>query len=128
MLNKLANAAAVSAAFLCVSSASAQEPAQQREAQPSLEDRVTALEHQLASLETRFEARTTPGVGGAGEPSRYSSISIRVDQLERSLNRLTNDVQRAQRQADDALRAASQAQRDATAAEQLARQAANRIR
>jgi hypothetical protein len=50
-------------------------------------------------------------------------LSSRVDQLERTLERLSVEVQGIERRADDALRQASQAQRTAEQATQLARDA-----
>ena len=92
---------------------------------PSLDERVTALERQVARLDTRFgiENASRPGV-----TERSGNLAARIDDLERSLARLTADLQRVQQRADDAWRTANQAERDAQAAQQTARDAALRAR
>jgi len=98
---------AVVIAALAASVALAQPPPQRG----TLEERVAALEAGLASLDTRFGLeRTRPG-----EDAGQTEVALagRVQALERSIERLAIDVQRAQRAADDAARAAGAAQRDA---------------
>ena len=92
---------------------------------PTLAERVTALERQVARLDTRFgiESATRPGVNQQG-----GNLVAKVDDLERSIARLAADLQRVQRQADDASRTANQAARDAQTAQQMARDAAMRAR
>ncbi|HXS80303.1 MAG TPA: alanine-zipper protein [Gammaproteobacteria bacterium] len=104
------------AAALPASLALAQEPIRPRT--PTLEERVTALESSIATLDTRFGlARSRPG-DDAGQTEL--ALSGRIQALERTVDRLSVDLQRVQRTADDALRAAGAAQRTA---EQAARDA-----
>jgi hypothetical protein len=93
---------------------------------PTTEERVTALESALATLETRFglESSRQPTVGGESG----LAIQSRVTTLERSLERLAVDIQRVERLADTAVRDAAAAQRDAMTAQQIARDAAMRVR
>jgi len=90
------------------------------------EERVSALESALATLETRFGLASTrqPTIGG----ELGVALEARVTTLERSLERLTVDVQRVERVAETAMRDASAAQREALSAQQLARDAAMRAR
>lgn len=98
--------------------------AQVTTSEPTLDERVAALEMIVARLEARLALNSalddTSGERG--------TMSTRVAALERSLDRLLGDVQRVDRQADAALREAMQARRDAMTAQQLARDAANRLR
>ncbi len=93
---------------------------------PTTEERVTALESALATLETRFGLESTrqPNLGGESG----LALQGRVTTLERSLERLAVDVQRVERLADNAARDAAAAQRDAMSAQQRARDAAMRAR
>jgi hypothetical protein len=96
-------------------------------AQPAprtVEERVGALESSLAALETRFglESSRQPNLGGESGVA----IAGRDQTLERSLERLTTEVQRVERLADTAARDAAAAQRDAMTAQQMAREAAMR--
>jgi hypothetical protein len=91
---------------------------------PTLEERVAALEKQLASLSTRFGAHESLA---AGAPSD-GGLAVRVAALERTVDRLAVDLQRVERLADGAARDASQARSDAMAAQQIARDAALRTR
>jgi methyl-accepting chemotaxis protein len=93
-------------------------------APPTLEERVTALERQVARLDTRFERESAVRPATA---DNNATLAARINQLERSLERLAADMQRVQRQADDASRAASQAARDAQSAQQLAREVSMRV-
>jgi hypothetical protein len=90
------------------------------------EERVLALERAYASLDTRFNARTSSGIGA--ESSQSISMERRVTQLENLLNRMTTDVQRLERAAESAMREASQARREAQTAERIARDASMRAR
>jgi hypothetical protein len=109
---------AMIAALLFLGLAAAQPPA------PSLEERVAALEGQFASLDTRFALQSARPLGGE------SGITLvaRVTEIERSIERLANDVQRVERLADSAAREAAQAARVAMTAEQTARDVALRPR
>jgi hypothetical protein len=121
MSSKLVNAMAV-AIIAGALAASAQEPRQPLTA----EERIVALERQLASLETRFGLESTRPPNLAGETP--AGLAARVDAVERSVERLASEVARVARVADNAARDASQAQRDASAAQQAARDAALRAR
>jgi hypothetical protein len=103
--------------------AAAQEPLRA----PTLQERVTRLEADLATIETRFGiARSRPSDLGSGESGL--ALAGRVDALERSLQRLAGDVQRIEQLADNAAREAAQARRDASSAQQSARDAVMRAR
>lgn len=91
----------------------------------TLEERVRALESAFATLDTRV-ARQPSRTGTTGESD--IALSGRITELERAVERLASDVQRAERLADNASRAASEAQRAATSAQQAARDAAMRTR
>jgi len=104
---------ALFAAALLTSWALAQQPRA-----PTLEERVTALEANIATLDTRLERERTHVGDNAGQTDL--ALSGRVQALERNLERLTTDMQRIQRMAEDAARAANAAQRTA---EQAARDA-----
>jgi capsule polysaccharide export protein KpsE/RkpR len=110
-----------SLAFLAAASLVALAPAQQppdRQRTPTLEERVTALESSLATLDTRLALERSHIGDDAGQTEL--ALSARVQSLERLVERLTIDMQRVQRVADDAARAANAAQRTA---EQAARDA-----
>ena len=111
------NIRALAAMLALCSVAGAQQPAQER----PLPERVLVLERAVAELEARVQTRST--VPSSTLPNADIGLSSRVDQLERTLERLTVDVQGVERRADDALRQASQAQRMAEQAVQLARDA-----
>jgi hypothetical protein len=99
--------------------------AQERPAAPTtIEQRLGTLERAVATLDTQLSLEIArPDAGGAN-----MSLEARVAALERTVDRLATDVQRAERLADSAARAASDAQRDALRAEQSARDAAMRNR
>ena len=105
------------AAALPASLALAQEPVRPRA--PTLEERVAALESSVATLDTRLGLIRSRAGDDAGQTEL--ALSGRIQALERTVDRLTVDLQRVQRTADDALRAAGAAQRTA---EQAARDAA----
>lgn len=112
------------AALTVATLAVAQEPLR---AAPTLQERVTALEANVATIETRFGLQSSrPGNLGTGESG--VALAARVDRLERSLEQLAADVQRAARLAENAARDAAQAQREAQSAQQAARDAASRTR
>ena len=104
--------------------APAQRPTAERLAE--LEAAVTRLESAVATLDTRLALQSTR----PGENPGQSEVALaaRVMTLERNVERLSVDLQRAERVAGDAARAASAAQRDAMNAQQAARDAALRAR
>ena len=115
-MNTSARRFAFFAAALLALPALAQQPPSPRA--PTLEERVTALEASLATLDTRLELERTRVGDNPGQTD--VAMAGRVQALERNLERLTTDMQRVQRMAEDAARAASAAQRTA---EQAARDA-----
>lgn len=119
MISKYAILGGASAVLFCLA-ALAQPP------QRSVEERLSTLERQLASLQTQFGVRSTIPREPPESAIRAQAVSGRVDQLERRLEALTADVKRIDQQADAAMREAFQAQRRAMLAEQLARDAASR--
>jgi hypothetical protein len=88
----------------------AQQPLDRQRA-PTLEERVTALEASLATLDTRLQLERSRVGDDPGQTEL--ALTGRVQNLERLVERLTIDVQRAQRTAEDAARAAGAAQRTA---------------
>ena len=123
MIGKLGDVTVAIAALLLISAIAL---AQEQEPERTLEERVTALEQAVASLDTRFGLRgSADALDGA---DRGVAILTRVNELERSLNGLRADLERIARQSDTALREASQARRDAMTAQQLARDAMSRSR
>lgn len=118
MISKLAS---LSLAFVVLvgADAAAQEPKPPR----SVEDRLSALEQQVASLQTRLGVRTTVPQTSPGSAVQAQATSRRMDQLERRLDALSAQIRRVEQQADAAMREALQAHRQATLAEQLARDA-----
>jgi hypothetical protein len=99
--------------------------AQDRPAPPTtIEQRLGALERAVATLDTQLSLEIARPEGGGAN----MSLEARIAALERTVDRLATDVQRAERLADSAARAASDAQRDAMRAEQSARDAAMRSR
>jgi len=121
MTNRLSLAAAAAGIVLAASPLAQEAP---REGQ-TIEQRLAALESAVATVDTRL-ARETTRPGAAAESDL--SLSARITAVERALERLTLDVQRAERLADSAARAASDAQRDASQARQDARDAVMRSR
>lgn len=93
------------------------QPADER----PIDERVQALERELARVVTRADLRET-----ATSPGATTALAARVTELERAVARLATDVRRIERQADSALRDATAAQRLAQDAERLARDAATR--
>jgi hypothetical protein len=107
---------ALCAAILLTAWAFAQQPRT-----PTLEERVTALESSIATLDTRLERERTRVGDNPGQTD--IGLSGRVQTLERNLDRLMTDLQRVERTAEDAARTANAAQRTA---EQAARDALRR--
>jgi hypothetical protein len=124
MSQKIVSMAAVAAAAAAAVFTLANAQAPQRPL--TVEDRVAALERQVATLDTRAGLNSTALPGGAND--RDYALTSRIDQLQQAMDRLATDVQRVERLADNAARDASQAQREAMYAQQAARDAANRIR
>ena len=93
---------------------------------PTLDERVTNLEGDVASIETRFGVQSARPTDFGGESGL--ALAARVDALERTLGRLQSDLQRIERLVDAATREAAQARRDASAAQNAARDAALRSR
>jgi outer membrane murein-binding lipoprotein Lpp len=120
MTGKLCGAVVFAAALVLGSFTQAQEAANE----PTLEERVVALEKEVASLGTRFEVERTLDDDALGD----GVLTARVAELERSLERLTTDLDRVSRQVDAAQREATQARREAATASQLARDAGSRLR
>ena len=114
-MNTLARRFAFAFALLALPALAQQPPGPRA---PTLEERVTALEATLASLDTLLGLERTRVGDNPGQTDL--AMAGRVQALERNLERLTTDVQRVQRIAEDAARAASAAQRTA---EQAARDA-----
>jgi hypothetical protein len=90
------------------------------------EQRLAALEAAVATLDTRLGLERTRRGDDAGQSD--VGLSARVTALERAVERMTADLQRAERLADSASRAAGEAQRAAMRAEQAARDAVLRAR
>ena len=95
---------------------------QAQQPQPTLEERVAALELDLDDLAARVAGRGNVAPSPLGTPDAV--LGSRVAQLERSVDRLAADLQSIERQVDNALREAADARREAMAAERLARDAA----
>jgi hypothetical protein len=93
---------------------------------PTIEQRLAAVEAAVARLDTRLALAITRPGEDAGQTE--VALAARVMALERSVERLTADLERAERLADNAARAAGDAQREATRAQQAARDAATRAR
>lgn len=92
---------------LTVSAAAQQRPADGL----TIEERVAHLEAGLATLDTRLARVATRPGDDAGQSEL--ALSGRITALERAVERLAADVQRAERLADTANRAAGEAQRNA---------------
>jgi hypothetical protein len=93
----------------------------------TIQERVTALEANVATIETRLGLESSrPSNLGTGESG--VALAGRISALENSVQQLTADVRRIERLAENASREAGQAARAASAAEQAARDAALRTR
>ena len=103
------------AAVLLGLPALAQQPPQRT---PTLEERVTALESDVATLDTRLGLARSRAGDDAGQTE--TALAGRIQALERLVDRLSVDLQSVQRTADAAQRSADAAQRTA---EQAARDA-----
>ncbi len=95
--------------------------------QRTLEQRVEALEKQVASLETRLRAYTSVNPTAPKVPLAGASTAQRVEQLQATLSSLSAKVETATRTADQALREAQQAQRTALDAQRTANQLQLRV-
>lgn len=116
--------ALMAAALILCAAGRAQEPENGR----PLEERVLQLERSLASLETRFGLREAQEPAAPATRGPDASASIRIDQLERQLDRLQAALDRLEREIQSALRAANRASREAANAGLIARDALNRTR
>ena len=118
---------AATAGLFYLAFAAAQPPAPQTQAgrQPTIEERVAALERGLASVTTRFELREA---AVAPTPTTGAALESRLSGVERALERMQLDLQRVERAADNAQRAADSATRDAADARRVAQDAALRAR
>ena len=78
-------------ALAAVALGAAQEPLRA----PTLQERVAALETAVATIETRFGLESArPGNLGTGESGQ--ALAGRVDALQRSVERLSGDIQRVE--------------------------------
>lgn len=109
--------------WLCLTAVLAQD-----EDEPTLEERVAALERGLASLETRFQVSPAAVPGAISSIDTTRNLASQLMDLQREVERLRGDIQRVERKADAAQREAAGAERDALNAERIARDAANRVR
>jgi hypothetical protein len=82
-----------------------------RAAKPTVDERLAALEASVATLDTRVTRANTRVGDDAGQTEL--ALSGRITALERSVDRLAQDMQRVERLADNAQREAQQAARDA---------------
>jgi hypothetical protein len=114
-MRKILGCSSALAALSVLALAAAQPPPR------TIEERITALESELATLDTRFglQSARPPDLGGESG----LALAGRVTAIERSLERLAFDVERVARVAETAARDAANAQRTA---EQAAREAALR--
>jgi hypothetical protein len=108
--------AAAAAGALVLLAARAQPP------ERTLDERVGALETELEMLAARVAGRGNVAPSPLGTPEAV--FGGRVAQLERTVDRLSGDLQRIERRVDEAVREAATARREAMAAERLARDAA----
>ena len=123
-MNRTARSWAVAALAVALCSSSPAQDENEAAEPTAIEQRLAALEAAVATLDTRLALEVTRPRGGDTD----IGLEGRVLALERSLDRLTTDVQRVERLADNAARAAGDAQRAAMRAEQAARDAALRSR
>ncbi len=132
MKREIPRAAALAALAFFVGSAAAQAPGAQGSrptaAQPTLEQRVAALEKQVAGLETRLRAYTSANPSVPNVPQAGASTAERVQQLQATVSSLAAKVEAATRTADQALREAQQAQRVAQDAQRTVSRLQLRVR
>jgi outer membrane murein-binding lipoprotein Lpp len=80
---------------------------------PSVQERLAALEFQIATLDTRLNTRTTVGAASLGSSESGLAAQIRIDALEREIDDLNRAVRDLSRQVDMARREAAEARREA---------------
>ena len=100
--------------------------AQNEERETPVEQRLTALELNLVTLNNLVRMRTD-APGTQDRTTRDFDVEARFRDIERQLQQLTFSLNDLQRQASDAVRIASQAQSDAQMAQQIARDAQARV-
>jgi hypothetical protein len=118
----LCAATAAAAAVVSLTLATAQPPPSGRPP-ATLDERVAALERGLASVTTRFDLRDS-----AAAPAGPGALEPRIANHERTIDPLSADMLRLEREADNAFREASAARREAMNAARAARDAAMRVR
>lgn len=99
--------------------------AQESDSSDTLEERLAAIERELASLDTRLEARTAVGTP-LGPPDL--AMTKRLVRLEQQLAALSADLRRLDQQIQTAMRDANEARREAVEAARLAREVNSRVR
>lgn len=77
------------------------------------EERLAALEIQVATLDTRLNTRTTTGASSLGSSDAGLAAQMRIDALEREVDALSRLVRDLGRQVDTARREAAEARREA---------------
>ncbi len=87
----------------------------------TVEERLTSLESQLATLDTRLNTRTTASAGTIRSNEVDPATRSRIDALEREVSSLTREV-------GDLSRQVAAAQREASAARRELNSALSRIR
>jgi hypothetical protein len=117
------SAIALVVGLTCASSLQAQEPLEDCQA---LEDRLVALERQVATLETRLATRSTVGAGSLASSEAGLLVQSRLDHVERDLAEVIRKIDRLSSQAAGAQRDASEAKRTAKNALNTAKQALTR--
>ena len=108
------------AALLASAPLLAQEPT------PSLEERLLALERQVATLDTRLAAVSTVGSGSLASSEAGLRAQARIDRLERTVVDLSSEVRRLTGQLESVRRDTDAAQRTARNALTTANRAASR--
>jgi uncharacterized protein YceH (UPF0502 family) len=79
---------------------------------PATTARLAALEMQVASLDTRLNARTTSGISSVAPSGSDLAAQRRIDTLERQVSELRRLVSDMGRQVDAARREAADARRE----------------
>ncbi len=92
----------------------------------TLEDRLVALERQVATFETRLATRSAVGAGSLASSQAGLRVQSKLDHVERDLVELSREVRRLGSQAAAAQRDASEANRTAKNALNTAKQALTR--
>ncbi len=93
-----------------------------------IEDRLRAIEAEVATLDTRLATRTTSGSGSLDTSVAGLSVQRRVDDLARRVEDLSRQLTTLQRLVEQAGRDAASATREAQAARRDARDALMRAR